>query len=219
MATVLGVVGGSGGVGASTFAGALAAAAGASVLVDLDAVGGGLDVALGIESVPGARWSGLRVAGGRLDPAALMSGLPYLGSCAVLAADGPALDVAAVEAVLDAAAAAPVDAVVLDLPRAVGPVREAAVERCDLVVVLARGDVGGLVGAHLQVGLVGDVPAGVVVRRGRGRAGRRRVLRRGAAARSAAAARRGGAGGRSAGCRAASGGWRPGWSPALAVPA
>lgn len=166
MATVLGVVGGSGGVGASTFAGALAAAAGASVLVDLDAVGGGLDVALGIESVPGARWSGLRVAGGRLDPAALMSGLPYLGSCAVLAADGPALDVAAVEAVLDAAAAAPVDAVVLDLPRAVGPVREAAVERCDLVVVLARGDVGGLVGAHLQVGLVGDVPAGVVVRRG-----------------------------------------------------
>ena len=31
--------------------------------------GGGIDVVLGIESVPGARWSGLRVDGGHLDPA------------------------------------------------------------------------------------------------------------------------------------------------------
>jgi len=33
-------------------------------------------------------------------------------------------------------------------------------------VVLARGDVGGLVGARVQLVSLGDVPAGVVVRRG-----------------------------------------------------
>jgi MinD-like ATPase involved in chromosome partitioning or flagellar assembly len=166
MGPVLGVVGGSGGVGTSTFAGVLAASAGAAMLIDLDAAGGGLDVVLGIESVAGARWSGLRVEGGRLDPAVLLAGLPYLGACAVLAADGAPLDAVVVAAVLDAAADAPVDAVVLDLPRAAGAVRAVAVERCDLVVVLARSDVGGLVGAHVQLASLGDAPAGVVVRRG-----------------------------------------------------
>jgi len=68
---VLGVVGGSGGVGASTFAAVLAAVTGRAMLVDLDVVGGGIDVLLGIEDVAGARWSGLRVGGGRLDPALL----------------------------------------------------------------------------------------------------------------------------------------------------
>ena len=52
MAQVIGVVGGSGGVGASTFAAVLAAAAGSaqSVLVDLDVCGGGVDVAARIEA-------------------------------------------------------------------------------------------------------------------------------------------------------------------------
>lgn len=166
MGPVLGVVGGTGGVGASTFAGVLAASAGAALLVDLDAAGGGLDIVLGIESVAGARWSGLRVDGGRVDPSALLAGLPYHGACAVLAADGAPLRTTAVEAVLDSAAAAEIDALVLDLPRAAGVMRAAALERCDLVVVLARGDVGGLVGAHVQLASLGEVPAGVVVRRG-----------------------------------------------------
>ena len=63
---VLAVVGGSGGVGASTFAAALATAAAPATLIDLDPVSGGIDVLLGIEDVPGARWSGLRLEGGRL---------------------------------------------------------------------------------------------------------------------------------------------------------
>src|SRR5690349_916184 len=65
MGLVLGVVGGSGGVGASSFAAVLAATAGRSLLVDLDVAGGGLDVVLGIEAEAGARWSGLHLAGGR----------------------------------------------------------------------------------------------------------------------------------------------------------
>lgn len=167
MAQVIGVVGGSGGVGASTFAAALAAQAGRSVLIDLDVSGGGIDVLLGIESVPGARWSGLRVAGGRLDPQVLLDGLPRWGSCAVLAADVSTLDPDAVLQVLDAAAAAAsVPAVVVDLPRADSPERAAAMLRCDLVVVLARSDVAGLVAAHAVVTALPDVPVGVVARRG-----------------------------------------------------
>lgn len=164
MGRVLGVVGGSGGVGASSFAAVAAAVRGESVLLDLDVTGAGMDVTLGIEAAPGARWSGLRVAGGRLDPGALFEGLPRWGPVAVLGADVPELDPSAVLQVLEAAAgAAPV---VVDLPRASCPERAAALLHCDLLVVLARADVDGLVAAHAQVAALPELPIGLVVRRG-----------------------------------------------------
>ena len=159
---VVGVVGGSGGVGASAFAAVLAIRAGA-VLVDLDVTGGGVDVLLGLEREPGARWSGLQLAGGRLDPVALRAGVPHVGSCAVLAADVADLDPEAVGQVLQAAAAS--GPVVVDLPRASCAVRAVALLRCDLVVVLARADVSGLVAAHALVDALPELPLGVVVRR------------------------------------------------------
>lgn len=162
---MIGVLGGSGGVGASTFAAVLAVSAGPSVLVDVDVCGGGIDVVLGIESVAGARWSGLELAGGRLEPAALAAGLPHAGPCAVLAADTADLDADAVHQVISAAAA--VGPVVVDLPRPPCAGRAAALMLCDLVVVLARADVGGLVAAHAVVGALPERPAGIVVRRGR----------------------------------------------------
>jgi Mrp family chromosome partitioning ATPase len=164
---VVGVVGGSGGVGASSFAAVLAAAAGSALLVDLDVTGGGIDVLLDIESVAGARWSGLRLAGGRLDPATLLAGLPRWGGCAVLAAEVAALEAAAVGQVLDAALEADgLDCVVVDLPRYDGAARAEGLVRCDLVVVLVRADVAGLVAAHGVVAALPEVPLGVVVRRG-----------------------------------------------------
>lgn len=161
---VIGVVGGSGGVGASTFAAVLAVVAGPSLLVDLDCAGGGIDVVLGIEQVPGARWSGLRVAGGNLDPGSLAAGLPRAGICSVLAADVPSLDPDAVLQVVGAAERA--GPVVVDLPRAAVPERAAALVCCDLVVVLARTDVSGLVAAHATVSALPELPLGVVVRHG-----------------------------------------------------
>ncbi|MGH8862840.1 MAG: septum site-determining protein Ssd, partial [Jatrophihabitantaceae bacterium] len=86
---MIGVIGGSGGVGASTFASVVASVAGRAVLIDLDTVGGGIDVLLGMEETAGARWSGLRVGGGYLDPALLADGLPRWRDVAVLAADEP----------------------------------------------------------------------------------------------------------------------------------
>ncbi|WP_375477458.1 hypothetical protein [uncultured Jatrophihabitans sp.] len=162
---VLGVLGGSGGVGASSFAAALAAAAAPAVLVDLDVAGGGIDVLLGIEREPGARWSGLRLAGGRLDPDTLVAGLARWAGCAVLAADTVELDAAAVGQVLETARDTG-RTVVLDLPRHCCAARVAALAVCDLVVVLVRADVPGVVAAHAAVGDLPAAPAGAVVRRG-----------------------------------------------------
>lgn len=158
---VVGVLGGSGGVGASSLAAALATAAGHSVLIDCDPAGGGIDVRLGIEAVPGARWSGLRVDGGRLDPAALDNGLPRWGSVSVLAADVAPAPGAVTQVV---GAAASVGAVVLDLPRAAGALRDAAVACCSLCVLLAIADVRPLAAAR-TVRPAGSA-VGVVVRRG-----------------------------------------------------
>ena len=161
MAGVVGVLGGSGGVGASTFAAALATSAGRSVLVDTDPVGGGIDVLLGIEAVPGARWSGLQVDGGRLDPHLLDEGLPRWRDVRVLAADvAPAAQ--AVRQVVSAAAELGV--VVVDLPREPGPLRSAALECCRLCVVLACTRIPGLAAARAT--MPAGVTVGVVLRRG-----------------------------------------------------
>ncbi|WP_375493453.1 pilus assembly protein FlpE [uncultured Jatrophihabitans sp.] len=168
MARVIGVVGGSGGVGASLFAAVLAATAalsGPALLIDLDVVGGGVDVALGIEGASGARWSGVRVAGGELDAQALLAGVPAWFGCPVLAADVDELDPAAVGQVLDAVDL-DVDTVVVDLPRVQCAARAAALLRCDLVVVVVRGDLSGAAAAHMQVDSLPELPIGALVRPG-----------------------------------------------------
>ncbi|MGH3783910.1 MAG: septum site-determining protein Ssd, partial [Pseudonocardiaceae bacterium] len=46
------------------------------MLVDCDALGGGLDLVLGAEKMDGLRWSGLALGGGRVPAAALHAALP-----------------------------------------------------------------------------------------------------------------------------------------------
>jgi hypothetical protein len=161
---VIGVIGGNGGVGASTFAAAVTSVAERATLIDLDPVGGGIDVLLGIENVAGARWSGLRVGGGYLDPALLADGLPRWRNAAVLAADQPPEPSAVGQVVAAARALGPV---VLDLPRAPGPLREAGLACCELcVLVAAATDVRTLAGAGAVLRSLPAVPVGVVLRRG-----------------------------------------------------
>ncbi|GAB2478736.1 hypothetical protein GCM10027265_32130 [Jatrophihabitans fulvus] len=161
---MLGVLGGSGGIGASSLAAVLAVAAAPSVLIDLDCAGGGLDVLLGLEHEPGARWSRLHVAGGRLDPHELVEGVPAVLGCAVLAADVAEVPAAAVAQVVSAAES--LGPVVVDLPRHDTAARAAVLPTCRLVVVPVRCDVAGLVAAHAVVAGLGDVPVGVVARPG-----------------------------------------------------
>ena len=162
---VIAVIGGSGGVGASSFAAQLAVACGAALLVDLNVGGGGIDVLLGIEDAPGARWSGLGLSGGVLDADSLIGGLPRFGPCAVLAADTDELDPADVGQVLGVAAA--VGCVVVDLPRWSCAARAAALLHTSFVVLVARADVVGLVGAHTVARCLPELPLGVVLRRSR----------------------------------------------------
>jgi MinD superfamily P-loop ATPase len=163
---VIGVVGGSGGVGASTFAAVLAATATAgglrdAVLVDLDPVAGGIDVLLGAEDLPGPRWSGLRLAGGDLEPRLLAEGLPRWSSVAFIAADVMPTAAVVQQAVGIASAIGPV---VIDLARWPCDARRAAIDGCDLVVLVARPEVAALTAARAVSASLGDVRVGAVIR-------------------------------------------------------
>jgi secretion/DNA translocation related CpaE-like protein len=105
------------------------------VLIDLDPLGGGIDIALGAEDVVGARWSGLHAAGGRLDPEQLAEGLPRWGDVPFLACDSSApLSADAVTSVLEAATA--IGPVIVDVGRSDTPARAMAMERAALAVLL-----------------------------------------------------------------------------------
>ena len=122
-ANIIGVVGGSGGVGASALTAAIAvrgAQAGLrTVCLDGDRLGGGLDVTLGIEQERGVRWPDLAGARGRIDGPELLRALPAVDGVAVLSFDRardvrPAAEI--LREVLIALSRA-TDLVVVDLPR------------------------------------------------------------------------------------------------------
>lgn len=170
-ARTLGVVAGSGGAGATTFAAALALTAatrGAATLLDLDPWGPGLDHVVGLEGVPGVRWDALTASSGRLGSRSLRAALPERGSLAVLTWAGGAsseLEATAVREVLSAAQRGS-DTVVVDLPRALTGLAEEVAGRCDEVAVVVEASVPGVaaasrVNARLRAG---GRPVGVVVR-------------------------------------------------------
>ena len=121
-APVLGVLSGSGGSGASTFAaaaGQVAARSGGTVLLDLDPWGPGLGRLLGFDDVEGIRWDAVASAGGRLASRSLRAALPERDGLALLtygAGPPPPLDGASVREVV-AAAQRGGDRVAVDLPR------------------------------------------------------------------------------------------------------
>ena len=150
---VLSVAGGSGGVGTSTLAAALAFTAAradrSTLLLDTDLAGGGIDVLLGAEHLPGWRWGRLDAARGHLGD--LTGQLPHCDGVDVLAADrvgrpGRTLGLEQLAAVLGAGARTH-DLTVVDLPRHLGPAQEEALRRSDRVLLLARADVRGVAAA------------------------------------------------------------------------
>lgn len=173
-ARVIGVVGGRGGAGASTFAAALAARFArrtATALVDLDRCGAGIDVLLALEDSDGVRWPDLMSARGDVDGAQVLALLPRWGPCAVLSADRrrPTFPGPGVIADVLHALAGVCGVVVLDLERAGVVTGESVAAACDAVVVLAPRDlrtVAGvlamrepLVGHGALVGLVATGPS------------------------------------------------------------
>lgn len=121
-ACLVSVVGGSGGVGASTLAASLALSASRrglrSLLFDADPIGGGLDLVLGSESVEGLRWRDLDATQGRLSAGSLADVLPVHSGIATLSWDRRP-DAALPESVPSVLTAAVrgFDLVVADVPR------------------------------------------------------------------------------------------------------
>jgi secretion/DNA translocation related CpaE-like protein len=125
-APVVVVTSSSGGLGASSLATAVARTAARGdrsvLLVDLDPDAGGLDLALGVEEVTGARWEDLDPAEGAIDPAALLAALPSAEGLRLLSSGrvGAMPSDAAIDAIFSAARRA-VDLVVVDAGRAQWP--------------------------------------------------------------------------------------------------
>lgn len=145
---VLGVLGSSGGLGASTLTAALGLAAaragGPVVCVDGHLGSGGLDVTACVEHQAGLRWGDLAGAQGEIDGQALVSSLPRCGGARVLGA-GPLGSTAPPDAVVRAVLRAlrPEAALtLLDLPAGAGG--DVFRESCDVLVLLA-----GVTARHL----------------------------------------------------------------------
>ena len=168
---VVAVIGGRGGGGASVFAIALAQAAaepdGECLLVDVDAWGGGIDLALGAEGDAGLRWPDLPAAGGRLSYPALRDALPRRRGVTVLSAGraGVELRPTAVAAVVEAGSRAGAT-VICDVPRQSSAAAETVLAAADLVVVVAPAEVRACAAARAVADWVTAVNpnVGLVVR-------------------------------------------------------
>jgi secretion/DNA translocation related CpaE-like protein len=157
-AHIIGVVGGSGGVGASVLTAAIAVRAAHEglrpVCLDGDRLGGGLDVTLGIEQELGLRWPDLAGARGRIDGPELVRRLPSVDGVSVLSFDrerdvelGAEIVVEVVHALRDA-----VDLVVLDLPSPDHDLFRALAPLADSLLLLAGSGIGDLAGASAIAG-------------------------------------------------------------------
>ncbi|WP_235734574.1 septum site-determining protein Ssd [Nocardioides alcanivorans] len=168
----IGVIGGSGGAGATTLAcalGLVAAKQGSAALLDLDVRGPGLDVVLGTEGATGLQWTTLGQTTGRLGARSFREALPSRDGLGVVTwAPGPRrpLQPFAVREAL-AAATRGHDTVVLDLPRQGDELTEELLARCAHVVVVVRGDMPGLSSASRMVRhLTASGPVSCVLRGG-----------------------------------------------------
>jgi secretion/DNA translocation related CpaE-like protein len=151
-ARTVAVTPGSGGAGATTFACALAltaAARGPTMLIDLDALGPGVDRVVGLDDRSGVRWDALVDSHGRLGSRSLREALPGKDGLAVLTwAPGPPVPVGSepVREVFSAARRGH-DLVVVDLPRAVDDATAEVVARCDRVLLVVDPTVAGVASA------------------------------------------------------------------------
>lgn len=169
------VIGGCGGVGASSLAAALAVGATSrglpAMLVDLDVLGGGIDLLVGAEGVAGWRWPRLGAAQGHLGD--LTGHLPRIAGLDVLSTtrgdDVDQLSPEAVRAVLSSATRSHA-LVIVDLPRAITAAASEALRRSVLTLLVAAADVRGIAAARRTADSLRETttgPIAIVVRRPR----------------------------------------------------
>lgn len=162
-ALTLAFVGGCGGAGATTLASAVALFGNRrgfrTMLIDGDPLGGGIELALGIEQDVGDRWPKLLNASGRVSAAALRSALPSVNGLAVLSwdrSDVTVLPPETMSSVLSAAQRSS-DLVVVDLPRRADPAVEEGFVRAGATLLVVPCDVRSVAAANRLVGPLRDV--------------------------------------------------------------
>ena len=159
--TLVAVLGGRGGAGATTFASALAVTATRSgrstLLVDGDPLGGGIDLVFGGEQDHGLRWPGLLSTRGRVPAAALSGALPRMQGLSVLSWDRgrtDAVPLEALDAVLSAGRRAH-DLVVVDLPRSLDESCRAVLSAATTTVLVVPTEVRAAAAASRVAAAVG----------------------------------------------------------------
>ncbi|WP_299167245.1 septum site-determining protein Ssd [uncultured Arthrobacter sp.] len=169
--TIVGVLGAAGGVGASTISAWLAACARSRdlrpLLVDGDPFGGGLELALGGEALPGVRWPDLGEVRGTLNPDQLIHALPSLDGFSLLSmgAEPPAPGVlasAAVPAIMEAARSA-FDLTVVDVARG-WSAEGSLLPYCDSILLVVPGRVRAISAARAVVAQLQPLPVRAAVR-------------------------------------------------------
>lgn len=167
---VLGVLGASGGVGATALATACAVRAAAAgrevVLLDTHPWGGGIEVMAGLDSAPGLRWIDLLAVRGDVDPWRLVGELP-LGQggfrCLSWGDRAPREAPPGPDPMLNALRAA-VPIIVVDLPRPAGDgSHQLWWQECDELVLVVDATVPGL-GSALVVAKDLSSCSGLVLR-------------------------------------------------------
>ena len=171
-ATTVGVVGGSGGAGASTLAVGLslrAARKGHDVLlVDADRAGPGLELVAGCERAEGLRWGDIGASStlrGRLRGTSLRAALPVVDALAVLSWRGDArvpLVRGVTEAVVGPARRG-CDLVVVDLPRRLDDAAREALGCCSALFVVCLPDVRAVTSTRMVLDGLMQGPAAVSV--------------------------------------------------------
>jgi secretion/DNA translocation related CpaE-like protein len=151
-ALAVGVLGGSGGSGATTLAcalGLVAARRGRACLIDADHRGPGVDRVLGFDEVDGIRWGALEHTTGRISARSLRETLPRRAGLGFLTWSGEGSGQVQAFAAREAMSAAVRghDVVVVDLPRAGSPATDELVARCDRLVVTVHATLPGLASA------------------------------------------------------------------------
>ncbi|MPZ61350.1 MAG: hypothetical protein GEU93_08640 [Propionibacteriales bacterium] len=178
------VVGGCGGAGASTLVAGLGVAASRAgveaLVVDGDPLGGGLDLALGSESVGGDRWPALVGISGRVSAQSLRMALPMVSPSSRMAAlsllswdrgDPQAVPPDAIREVV-AAGERGHDLVIVDLPRWVDPAGEQVLIKADVTLLVVPAEVRAVAAAGRVAARVRAMAAALeVVVRGPGPAG------------------------------------------------
>ena len=167
-ACLVSVVGGSGGVGASTLAASLAISGNRrglrTLLFDADPLGGGLDLVLGSERAEGLRWHDLDATRGRLSAGSLADVLPLHAGIATLSWDrAPEATLPeSVPSVLTAAVRG-FDLVVADVPRHLDAQGVDIVSRSVLTVLVVAEEICAVGAARHVLARLGECAASIVV--------------------------------------------------------